>query len=454
MPWQQLVADVSKEIDPKTGRLAYDEVVVLVTRQSGKTTLELADTAHRCSATDFYGRRQRCVYTAQDRGRARKKFEEEFVPVLQESPTFGPRTKPHWGNGNEHIKFLRSGATWAIEANTESAGHGGTLDKATLDEAFSRVDNRQEVAFGPAMITRANKQLWVVSTAGWLDQSPYLEPKVRLGRERCEEGRQARVAYFEWSAPEGTDPADEAAWWLYMPALGHTIDPAAIRAELEKALEDTDGDGLAGFQRSYMNLWVPKHVVAKSAIDPEVWAALADREQERPAPIALSVVVSDDRKWSQVGLAGRRSDGRRHVQVVKAGRGTRWVADEVQRLVGEWKPASVALRSGSAPEASLIGALEAVKVPVLKVSGPEAAQACGLFEDGIEDAQLAHGGQPQVAVAVGAADKKFSAGGSFTWVARKGADISPLWALTLADYALGKAKMRRNPEGSRRAVIL
>ena len=76
MAWQQHVADVVLEIDPATGRLAYDEYVLTVPRQSGKSTFILSKFVHRCSATKFFGPRQRIVYMAQTRLKAREKMEE------------------------------------------------------------------------------------------------------------------------------------------------------------------------------------------------------------------------------------------------------------------------------------------------------------------------------------------------------------------------------------------
>ena len=48
MPWQQHVADVALELDPETGELYYEEVVITVPRQSGKTTLLIALMVWRC----------------------------------------------------------------------------------------------------------------------------------------------------------------------------------------------------------------------------------------------------------------------------------------------------------------------------------------------------------------------------------------------------------------------
>lgn len=210
MPWQQYVADVILELDPDTGRLAYTEFGLTVPRQSGKSTLLLAKAVHRATATKFFGPRQQIVYTAQTRKDARKKWEEDYVEDLKASPAFRNKQAAHFGNGNEHIRFANR-SRFGIESTTEKAGHGGTIDEAYIDEAFAQVDGRMEQAFGPAMITRRNKQLGWISTAGWLDGSPYLQDKVAAGRAQVEMGIRTGLAYFEWSAGEDVDPEDRDA---------------------------------------------------------------------------------------------------------------------------------------------------------------------------------------------------------------------------------------------------
>jgi phage terminase large subunit-like protein len=256
MPWQRHVADVVMEVDRETGRLAYQEMGLTVPRQSGKSTFVLAKSTHRASATGFFGARQHLVYTAQTRMKAREKWEEDFLVELQASADFRHRVTPHMISGGEYIRFV-NGSRFGIESATEKAGHGGTLDEAYIDEAFSQVDWRLEQAFGPAMITRVNKLLAWISTAGWQDGSPYLKDKVAVGRAAAAEGRRRGLAYFEWSAPEDADPADEAVWWQCMPALGRTIAVEDIRAEYEKA---RDAGKLNEFRRAYLNQWVPRDV--------------------------------------------------------------------------------------------------------------------------------------------------------------------------------------------------
>src|SRR5215831_2170104 len=306
MPWQQLIADVILEIDPATGLLVYDEYGLTVPRQSGKSTFVEAKATHRCTATGFFGIRQRVVYTAQTLKKALEKWDEDFRPDLEASSYFQSRFTAHKPPGNEHFRFA-NGSRWGLEAATETAGHGSTIDEAYADEAFAHQDWRLEQALGPAMITRKNKQLGVISTAGWLNGSPYLAAKVEAGRAAALEGRQSGRAYFEWSAPQDADAGDEAVWWECMPALGRTISVDAIRGEYQKAL---DQGKLNEFRRAYLNQWVPRDMPDSWVVIPEAsWSALADLRSMPVMPVAFAVAVPADRSCAAIGVAGRRADG-------------------------------------------------------------------------------------------------------------------------------------------------
>lgn len=438
MPWQRHVVDVALEIDPLTGELAYNEIGLTVPRQSGKSTLILAKAVHRASATGFFGPRQRIVYTAQTRNKAREKWEEDYAADLKASRTFGPKIQTHFGNGNEHIRFPNR-SRFGIEANTEKAGHGSTLDEAYIDEAFAQADNRLEQAFRPAMITRRNTQLAWVSTAGWSDGSPYLTDKVRRGREQAEMGIREGLAYFEWSAAEDADIDDRDVWRSCMPALGHTIQERDIAAELV-AMSDNPND----FRRAFLNQWVLRDDPGNdTVVDMAAWSELVDIEETRPTPVAFSVEVSKDRKWASIGLAGVRTDGLNHVQIVQAGRGTAWVPSRVAQLVKEWRPVGVGVNING-PAGSLVPSLEGLRVPLLKFSARDAAQACGTLLEHVETGNLRHLGQPQVNGALGAARKR-PVGDLWTFSGPDGSDIAPLLAVAVALKALidGQARPRR-----------
>jgi phage terminase large subunit-like protein len=428
MPWQQHVVDVIMEIDPITGELAYQEFGLTVPRQSGKSTLLLAKAVHRASAQGFFGPRQKIVYTAQTRQKAREKWEEDYAAELVASRSFMPRVNVHKGNGNEHIRFL-NGSRFGIEANTEKAGHGSTLDEAYIDEAFAQVDNRLEQAFRPAMITRRNKQLGWVSTAGWSDGSPYLQAKVRKGRQQAEMGLREGLAYFEWSAPQDADPEDRDVWRECMPALGRTIKERAIADEL-RDLE------LPDFRRAYLNQWVPKASGEWTVIGQAAWQVLADTRSQISGPVVFAADATDDQSFGSIGVAGYREDGFLHGEVVEGHRsGTAWMVDRALELHKAWSP-QLWVVDPKRQAHSLIPALEAVGADVVKTSWRDMAQACaGFFEVVTDSGTFRHIGQPDLDLAVAQARKRDLVG-AWAWDARTGADVSPLVAVTLAVWGV------------------
>jgi Phage Terminase len=195
---------------------------------------------HRCRTWA----RSRVLYSAQSRLHAHKKWEDEHVAALKASPFAGEFTV-RYQRGDEAIRW-GNGSLHGITAPGETAGHSEVLDMAVVDEAWAHEGSRLEQGLSPTMITRAQPQLWVVSTAGTA-RSAYLRGKVEAGRANTARGRHSSVAYFEWAARDGADPADPATWRSCMPALGRTITLTRVRAEFERL-------SLADFCRAYLNL--------------------------------------------------------------------------------------------------------------------------------------------------------------------------------------------------------
>lgn len=429
MPWQQLVADVLMELDPDTGQLFYTDYVLTLPRQAGKSTLVLAKAVHRCTATPFFGPRQQLVYTAQTRNKAREKFVEDYAAALEVSPVFRARVKPSWATGNEHLRF-RNRSRFGIEANTEKAGHGGTLDEAFIDEAFAHIDNRAEQSFRPPMITRRNRQLGVISTAGWLDAAPYLQAKVRHGRELVRSGVPSRTAYFEWSAPDDADPADPRVWWDCIPSLGFTVTEAAIAAEYQ-TMTGRGHSGLADFMRAYLNMWVPRPREDDDdwqVVGEDCWAGLRDPDSVIPAAntVTYSLDVSRNRGSAAVGVAGARGDGLVHVEVADWRPGTAWVVEWfVSRGIRE-----VVLDAKGA--AGFGQDLRDAGVDVVEAGPAEMATACGRFFDATVTPRLRHRGQPVLDDALAGASTR-PLGGAWAWDRRRpGMDLTSLVSVTLA----------------------
>lgn len=391
MEWQQYVVDILLEIDPDTGQLAYDEWLLTVPRQSGKSTLVLAKATHRCSAGKFFGANQQVAYTAQTKLKATEKFEKDYSAVMQHSKRL--RAKLRTGNMKVDIRYP-NGSIFGVESGTEKSGHGSVLDEAFIDEAFSQVDNRMEQAFGPAMITRPNKQLGVVSTAGWLDASPYLWGKVEIGRKLAADGVRIGTAYFEWSAPEDADPGDEAVWLSCMPAVHrpdcpagckrHTITLAAIRSEYAKA--DRSGK-MSDFKRAYLNMWQLKPREGEETALGD-WASCSVAVPDVvPTPLALGIGGDLDREWVSFATAAEL-DGRTLLAKVDRRVGTDWVAAEAVRIQREHNIPILMCEKG--PIADLADAIRDLGGDVKQVKLDEYVAACASIFDAVRYRTLAH----------------------------------------------------------------
>ncbi len=446
MPWQRQVADVALEVDA-SGLPAYRTVVLTVPRQSGKSTLLLSVFLQRCmskfwSSTGRPGGtpgRQRCIYTAQTQKDARSKWEEDYVSDLEASTKLHRREfSVYRGSGREAIKFA-NGSQIGISASTEKAAHGKVLDLPVVDEAFAQVDDRLDQAFIPAMSTRRQAQLWIVSTAG-TPESLYLKAKVDAGRELVEKGANSGLAYFEWSAPEDADPDDEDAWARCMPALGHTIDLSVVRAARLTL-------STAEFRRAYMNQWVDRNA-GERVLPIDEWNRCADPDSEIASrKTVLAVDVSRERESTSIAVAGWRDDGRPHVQVLVHRPGTDWVVREVLRLRQEIGATAIVL-DAAGPAASLLPEFaewerprEGAVVPdwVIVTTARDMTQACGAFYDDVMNGRVRHLKQGPLELAASAARKRELLD-TWAWGRKQsGSDITPLVACTLAHWGLATA---------------
>lgn len=428
MPWQKYVAARALEVDPETGLFAYREVRLTVPRQSGKTTLLFALMLHRAMQVDAFGRRQAIVYTAQTGKEARKKWHDDWLPEIDESKTLRSprRLKIHRATGHEGFSFPGSGSRFALAATTKKSGHGGTLDLAFIDEAFAQPDDRMEQAFRPAMSTRTSPQLWIVSTAGDAD-STYLRSKVDGGRLAVERGETHGVAFFEWSAPEGSDPEDPAVWRACMPALGITQTEETIRGDY---VSMRDGrEGVDGFRRAYLNEWIDRR--AAIILPLESWNACADPDSAVAGRPVFALDVAPDRSWGAIGVAGLRADGLTHGAVTDHHPGTEWMVDRAVELDRKHRPPRFVV-DPAGPVGSLIPALEKAGLQVTSMSARDMAQACGALYDATITQQWRHRGQSMLdAALVGAAKRPL---GDAWALGRKSStvDISPLVAVTCA----------------------
>lgn len=424
MPWQQLAADIALEIDPETGDLWYEEVVITVPRQSGKTTLIFALLVWRCVVMARRIGRQMCTYLAQSGKHARRKLQREFIPTLRgasglkevahsrATPRVRTEWKPSLNNGQEHIEF-GTGSFLQVEAPTETGSHGDVLDMPVIDEAFAHQSDLVEQAVDAAGITRRSPQLYIISTAG-NRRSRFLWLKVRAGRKLAADqcagrARASRRCYLEWSVPDDEDWQDEAVWWRYLPALGHTITVARLRAKMEKALanpdlildEEDEEPGVPGFRRAYLNQWMEVPDIESDGFDPEIssveWSAcgVAARGWEDDnivGQVAFGAAVTADGQTAAIALAGRTPDGHIQGELIEAMRGTWWLERLLTEKVRDNDTRMVAWKNVGATRA-LVPELKrsaGSTVDTLPINGADWAAACQAFRTLVKDQRFVH----------------------------------------------------------------
>jgi phage terminase large subunit-like protein len=414
MAWQQRVWDTA--LEHERGRLAYREVGVTVGRQCGKSTAELALMLHRCLRWPG----QNVKYTAQTGLDARAKLFDDWLPLLEHSP-LAEVMRFRRQSGHEAILF-ENGSKLGLVASTEKSGHGSTVDMAVLDEAWAHADHRLEQSLRPAMVTRSNSQLLVVSTAGTEQRSPFLWEKVAAGRQVVEAGlTDSGMAYLEWSAPEGSDSSDPEVWRQAIPALGATITEEAVRG-------DYQGMQRHEFERAFLNMWTAS--MGDPIVDLNHWQALAEPNAPRPEWVVLGVDIAPQGKSAAIVAVGERGDTL-HAAVLEHGPGTSWVPAALERICAECGRPRVIVDTKAV--AQMLPELErASGFKVVELGATDIPTACAFWLRIVQEGKLKHRGETELTVALDGAGQR-RLGDGWAWSRRSsGTDITPLVALTLA----------------------
>lgn len=440
--------DVALEIDPATGLLAYREVRVTVPRQSGKTTSILSLVLHRALGSGaawlpFGPLPQSIVYGAQTGKDARKKWEDDWLPVLNRS-RFSSFYHPRLANGHEALLFA-NGSIQSLLASSASAGHGGTLDLGIDDESFARKDARREQAVLPAMNTRLQPQWWIISTAGTPHDSPYLYGKVQSGRKLAELqqhdlSRRSGICYIEYSAPDDADPYDPRVWWDCMPALGYTVTETAVRASMDTMLSDPKL-GLSEFKRAYLNQWVL--AMGDPIVPIDHWKSLARSEAARPDWVVLGLSVSPEDASASVVACGEATGGVLQSSLVEYGEGIDWLLPSAEqaaigddatlgRLVEKYNRPYVLVDEKAC--AHLLPEIERIVGfdRVIRRKQSDMPAACAFWLRLAKQSRLLHRDEVELLIGLAGAERRMILDGWVWSQSKSGADITPIVAQTLA----------------------
>lgn len=402
---------------------ACPEVAVVLPRQNGKGVLLEAKALHSL----FLSGARLILWSAHEFKTAREGF-LRIRDLVTNCDHLRRRVERVRTSHGEESVILRDGARLQFVARSRGSGRGFPVDDVIFDEAFALTDEHM-AAMIPTISARPNAQIWYTSSAPLAHSS--------VLRRLCLRGRKADpgLAYLEWSADPATDPDDRQAWADANPALGIRISEEAVQRELgAMARED--------FRRERLGI-ASLSEDGEQIVDPDVWRARADPGSQITGQVAFALDVTPDRSSASIGVAGLREDGLRHTELV--GRmTTQWLVHRLCELVGKWDVAAVALDATS-PAASLIPELERAGIKAkpergdtrLEIVGASAmAQACGGWYDAVVTDRLRHLDQAPLNAAVSGAQRRASGDTAWRWWRRESAvDITPLVAVTLADYA-------------------
>lgn len=478
-PWQKWLLIHALELTPD-GRYRFRKVVIIVGRQNGKTKLievlalwwlfvDSDSFPEHVPAEDFL-----VLGTAQDRDTAKKVWKRVLRrcnPDVEKWPTrFSPAARraivpalvaetmhPNTTNGSESI-VLKNGAQYQIAASTSGGARGDSISRAVLDELREQRNWEGWAALSKTLNGTFNSQLWAISSAGDVrsvvlkdirdsavaateEWDQYVEAGI-ISAEEYANTHDVSIGLFEWSAPEDAKLDDPDAYLQSNPSIGYGYEVDALLSDL------ASGEPEHVTRTEVLGIWVTASFTPY--LDVEKWPDLADGpdvdydgqivydgSQIAPAsPVVLGVDTSSDRKRTWIGIAGWRTDGLQHLEVIDVlGRITE-VPGRIKAIADEWDIEFVALQARGCNASELAEPLRKLGLQVIEVSGPALGAGTGKMLDRVDDGRMRHRSQEALDQAVKhAVAKKLNDVRIWDREASP-VDISPLVAVSNAAYGL------------------
>lgn len=414
-PWQQIALDVMLG-ERADGKWSAFEFGLIVARQNGKGgVLE----ARELAGLFLFGE-QLIIHSAHEFATAAEAF-RRMKNLIDGTAWLSKRVKKVMNSHGSEGFELMSGQRLSYRTRTAGGGRGFSGDVVILDEA-QKLDAGQLAALMPTLSARPNPQLIYTGTV--TPDAAILRRIVERGRK----GGEAHLAFAEWSAPEGSDPADPAAWAQANPALSIRISPDYVAAEQASlpALE---------FSMERLSIW-PDVTQLGSVISVESWSQCGESDATpHTGSVSVGVAISPGRDWASVGVAAHRPDGTTYVELIKHEPGTDWLIPYLVGLTERRQPVALVVDQAG-PAGTLLAAMGAAGLTVRVTDTTAYKAACGGFVDSVKYARIRHREQtPLTTAAVGVTEHRL--GDAFVYERRNSAVlVSPLEAVTLAVWGL------------------
>lgn len=401
LPYQKwlYIHALEKNLDPVTGATGegyrYQTIVVLISRQSGKTQWLKGLGLWKL----YMDGAKQVLISAQNLEFAETTLSEAVDEVKNNATLKAEFQKFSQTNGKFRM-VLDGGREWRAAVATRKGGRSLSVDLAMLDELREHQNWLAWNAIVPTTTARPRSLVVAASNAG--DATSVVLRSLRDGcLNRIVTGATAdtRTGLFEWSAPDDVDPLDPTYWGMANPAMGYLFEPDTLAARAEAM-----HDNMAGFRTEHLCQWVD--ALDPGIIPPEHWSATTDPDSKRAddAQVFASVDVNFQRTKAYIAIAARRDDGKLHIEVVAAERGTEWIVPWLTERKDRF--AGVVVQARGAPASGLIDPLKEAGLDVLELGGSDLTKAYGYMFDLICEHKVAHRPSPVLDAAAEAAKAK------------------------------------------------
>ena len=445
--WQRLCLDGGMGEKPDGSWSAF-EVAMILARQNGKNVVFEA----REMTGLFLLNEKLILHTAHQYKTAQESF-RRVVEIVSNYDWFQRKVKRVVRTNGEEAVELKSGARLRFLARSLASGRGFSGNCIVLDESYELGDDEMS-ALLPTLSAQRNTQVWYGSSAG-LQRSVQLARVWRRIRKAVVSGVPDRsLAGYEWAADlctlfcrPGCDRHDRhddpAVWAKTNPALGipHLNGTMLTVSAIENELATL---GREAFVRERLSVgdYPSEDEGAWSVIPEDIWAS---RKTGFPGamvnPLAFAVDASPGQEYATIAVASWHKEGIL-VEVPEWDHrpGIGWVEDRIKELVRRHRPRAGIVIDPRGPASGLIKPLESGRIEITKPALSDSAQGFAQFTTGVlETGDLRHLGQPELAAALKGATVRETGDGGKLWARRDTTvDISPLVAVTLAQWALRK----------------
>ena len=449
-PWQKFALIHALEI---AGSLKgkwtfrFRTVLFLISRQNGKTVLSEVIASfflNMLGVESVFG-------TSLSLDKAEEVWEavirdQEDIPDLSQDIERVSRT-----NGNKRL-ILTDGRQYKVGAPTRRAGRGDSNDLVMLDEIREHRDWETWSAAAASTVAKPNGIIMCFSNAG--DPDSIVLRQLRSQAVAAIDGKEAQnfggevdsksLGLFEWSAPDGAKTDDMKALAQANPALGYGL-------LTERALMSNRSTFPENKFRSECMCQQVETILPQPFPD-GAWDACLDMASNIPleSDVYFGIDLSEDRRWTSIGVCGLRSDGNWHIEVVARAVGTEWAIDWFRARAMRGK-IRLAFQGRGAPVTGLAEQICSIQgVERFAIEGSDLSASWGRFWDGVaaSDPATKRGGkkifhlqQPVLDTPAKTMQLRQMGGGVALPDRRKSPDdIAPLFACIMAFAAATKTE--------------